>query len=93
MWVDANSFAVLQLRTAGNFSSGPPTKSDWLITFQSINGAIYIQRETALSTLNYGEGKVYQNVYLEFTDIQARQTPSLMTVLPQFDDPDDLREP
>jgi hypothetical protein len=93
MWIDADSFSVLRLRTAGNFSAGPPTKTDWLITFQTIDGAIYIQRETAMAPLNYGEGKVYENVYLEFKDLRARRMPSLTTDLPQFDDPDDLHEP
>lgn len=94
LWVDADSYAVLQAVTQGNFSDGPPTKSKWLTTYRDVDGCRVIDREVALETLDYGRGRKYEKTTISFDvidDPEAYRVPVLTFRRPQGDD--DLIEP
>jgi len=67
MWVDAKSYSMLQVESEGNFSDGPPTKARWLTTFQSVNGCRVLGTETALSALDYGRNRKYEDTTISFS--------------------------
>ncbi|MBD5653629.1 MAG: hypothetical protein IAI50_00420 [Candidatus Eremiobacteraeota bacterium] len=94
VWVDANTYAVLQVVTEGNFADGPPTKTKWLTTYQDIDGCRLIDREAALETLNYGGHRKYQKATVFFDvikDATAYSSPLLIFRRPLGND--ELSEP
>jgi hypothetical protein len=54
LWIDADSFATDKLVAAGNFDSQPASRVPWTVTFHQVDGAQYIDREVAASTLCQG---------------------------------------
>jgi hypothetical protein len=95
VWVDKTSYALWRVVTAGNFVAGPPTRSGWMTTYQvSPAGCRYIDRETALETLDYGRNRKYAHTTLTFSlinDPKAYRLPELMFRRPE--DSDDVIEP
>jgi len=67
MWVDRTTFATDQLRTAGNFVEGPPTRVGWLITYQNTDGCDMIDDERALGELDYGPNRHYADTEIAFS--------------------------
>jgi hypothetical protein len=47
MWVDQRTFATDRLRTDGNFVDAGTSSVPWAVTFQHVDGAVYIERETS----------------------------------------------
>lgn len=93
LWIDPVTFAVRKIRSAGNFTDGPPLHVDWLTTYKQIEGSTYIDREMALGPLGYGRGKVYENVSLVFENLVPERRASVRMLLPQPLREGDLREP
>ena len=93
MWVDVSSFATRTIVTEGNFTDGPPLGVRWTITFRTIDGAHYIDTETATAALRYGHGRTYDEASITFDPLEPRAAPSLRLALRQPESPDDLREP
>jgi hypothetical protein len=93
LWLDPLTFASRRLRTAGNFSGGPPLGVDWLTTFRQIDGAFFIEKEVALSNLDYLEGRVYEGATIEFDHITPLEKPTRRTQITQVEAPKNLREP
>ncbi len=93
MWVDTDTFATRKVVTEGNFSDGPPLHTMWATTFQQIDGAQYIETETARGLLDYGPGRRYTSASVSFEAIRpAPSRPSaLLFKTPARDD--ELREP
>ncbi len=94
VWVDASSYAVLQIITDGNFIDGPPTRSEWVTTYQDVDGCRVIDREVALGLLDYGRGRKYEKTTIFFDlikDPAAYRVPIVTFRRPQGDD--DLLEP
>lgn len=71
LWVDAARFVTLKALTEGNFAEGPGTRVNWTITFQTIDGAQYIDTETAAAPLHYGP-RHFEEATISFGSIQAR---------------------
>ncbi|MBC5801158.1 MAG: hypothetical protein GIX03_10865 [Candidatus Eremiobacteraeota bacterium] len=94
LWVDVDSYAVLQAVTQGNFSDGPPTRSKWRTTYHDLNGCRVIDREVAFETLAYGRDRAYQKTTISFhiiDDPAAYRVPVVTFRRPLRDD--DLVEP
>jgi hypothetical protein len=68
LWVDAGTYAPLQLVTALNFVAGPGTTVAWLITFEQNDGVTYIDRESTLGPTSF-EGHRYNRVIVAFENI------------------------
>jgi hypothetical protein len=47
IWVNESTFATDKLRTEGNFVDAGTASVPWTVTFQHIDGAVYIERETS----------------------------------------------
>jgi hypothetical protein len=92
LWLDAESFLPKRLRTAGNFTYGPPLGADWLTTFKHAGAAIYIDREVALSMLKVNSHS-YEDATIEFENVSALAGPTVRTLIPQTATTNDLREP
>lgn len=93
LWIDPHTFATVKMQTAGNFSDGPPTRTEWVITYKQVDGVTYIDREWALGPLDYGRGKMYENVTIAFENLVAERRVSVRSLLRQAPLEDDLREP
>ena len=70
LWVDARSFAPIQLVERFNFVDGPGTSVPWRIRFMKSEGALYVYDETALRPMRY-EGLVYPQAAVSFENIHA----------------------
>jgi hypothetical protein len=53
LWVDTTTFAPRKLVEALNFENGPGTAVPWSVSFKDYNGALYIDKETALAPIHY----------------------------------------
>ena len=93
LWIDPLNFTTRKLRTAGNFRDGPPLHSDWLTTFTTIGGAMFVDKEIALSPLDYGRGKRYENVTISFDRVEPLPRATVRLLIPQLPNEADLREP
>jgi hypothetical protein len=91
LWIDVYTFQIVQLQTQGNFTNPPMSDVPWLVTFQSINGNIYIENETALAPLAFRHDRTFSAASIIFDDIHA--TEDAQTILPIFDSKAALREP
>lgn len=70
IWIDTARFTTLKAVTEGNFSDGPGTRVNWTTTFQTIDGALYIDTEKANAPLRYGAQK-FEDASISFEAIQA----------------------
>jgi hypothetical protein len=86
MWVDARTFATDQIRIAGNFIDGPPTRVGWLVTYQIVDGCELIAREHALATLNYGPKRQYEATEIAFTVEPTSRFPVFRLTMPPWYD-------
>ena len=93
LWIDPVNFTTRKIRTAGNFRDGPPLHSDWLTTFTTIGGAMFVDKEIALSPLDYGRGKRYEKVTISFDRLEPLPRASVRLLIPQWPNETDLREP
>ena len=93
LWIDPVTYAIRKIQSAGNFVDGPPLHVDWITTYKRIEGVTYIDRETALGPLDYGRGKIYENVSIVFENLVSERRASVRMLLPQAVRGDDLREP
>lgn len=53
MWVDQQTFATDRLRTDGNFVDPGTSSVAWTVTFQHVNGALYIEREISERSIQH----------------------------------------
>lgn len=70
LWVDAHSFAPIQLVERVNFEDGPGTSVPWRVRFENVSGALYVFDETALRPMRY-DGLVYPQASVAFENIHA----------------------
>jgi hypothetical protein len=70
LWIDSARFTTVKAVTEGNFVDGPGTRVDWTITFKTIDGAQYIDTETANAPLKDGAAH-YDEASISFQSIQA----------------------
>jgi hypothetical protein len=93
LWVDAYTYQIVQLQTQGNFTAAPMSNVPWLVTFQTVDGNIYIKNETALEPLVFHHDRTFSTASITFDDI--RETDTYPPILPTVDSDADinLREP
>lgn len=68
LWVDTATFAPRKLVEAINFASGPGTNVPWSVTFANHDGALYIDKETALAPMQY-RGLIYTQASVSIEDL------------------------
>jgi hypothetical protein len=91
LWVDAYTYDVLKLTIQGNFTGSPMNAVPWEVTFQRVDGATYIDTETADAPLAFRADRTFTTASVSFTDIKAAETK--LPVLPFMDSGQILREP
>lgn len=93
LWVDAYTYQIVQLETQGNFTAAPMSSVPWLVTFQNVDGSIYIKSETALEPLVFRRDRTFSTASINFDEIRA--TDDSPALLPTIDSRADinLREP
>ncbi len=70
LWVDTATFAPRKLIEGLNFVAGPGTIVPWSVSFDPIDGALYIDQETALAPMHYG-GLIYTQASVTLADVHA----------------------
>lgn len=93
LWVDAYTYQIVQLRTQGNFTAVPMSNVPWLVTFQNVDGSMYVKSETALEPLAFRHDRTFSSASITFDEIRA--TGDSPPILPTMDGDADinLREP
>lgn len=64
LWVDAETFAVLQLTTEGAFAAGPGTTVAWTVTYNVDHGHWLIENEATTASLVLGGYAPAINTYI-----------------------------
>lgn len=70
LWVDARTFAPIQLVERFNFAEGPGTSVPWRVRFAKVGGELYIYDETALGPMRF-DGLVYPQATVAFENIRG----------------------
>jgi hypothetical protein len=70
LWVDSTRFSTVKAVTEGNFVDGPGARANWTITFQTVDGAQYIDTEKA-EGLKVGMTGRFDQASISFEAIQA----------------------
>jgi len=83
LWVDASSYAVLQIVTNGNFGEGPPTKSKWVTTYHDVDGCRVIDREVALDALDYGRDRKFEKTTIGRRHQRPERVPPTRSNIPR----------
>jgi hypothetical protein len=91
LWIDVYTYQIVQLKTQGNFTNAPMAAVPWLVTFQNVDGTVYIEKETALEPLVFRHDRTFSAASISFDDIRAAE--SSQPILPAFDTEGALREP
>lgn len=93
LWIDVYTYQIVQLQTQGNFTNRPMADVPWLVTFQNIDGNIYIETEKALEQLVFRDDRTFSTASISFDDIHATadSSPILPTLTARADI--NLREP
>ena len=68
LWVDTTTYAPRKLVEALNFVNGPGTNVPWSVTFKNQDGALYIDKETALAPIQY-RGLIYTQASVSIEDL------------------------
>ena len=93
LWIDVYTYQIVQLKMQGNFTAAAMPNVQWLVTFQEIDGNIYIKNKTALEPLVFHHDRSFSTESITFDDI--RETDSYPPILPTVNGDADinLREP
>jgi hypothetical protein len=73
MWIDPSSGRTISAIVAGIGDRAPFDSVPWRIDFRSIDGATYLDRETALAPLTY-RGALCRDVVITFENVQFSDT-------------------
>ena len=76
LWLDAKTSLPVRAIVAGVGNSAPLDAVDWRVDFKQLEGGTYIARETALTSLQSGNGRL-DDVTITFAELRAtnRLTP------------------
>jgi hypothetical protein len=93
LWIDAYTYQIVALQTEGNFTAAPMSTVPWLVTFQDVDGNVYIKSETALEPLVFRHDRTFSAASISFDNIRA--TDDSPPILPTMDSRAavNLREP
>lgn len=93
LWIDELTFQTHQALLQGNFTEGPGPSLPWRVRFTEIEGATYIEDETARAPVHY-LGHKYASVTVSFQNIEPTEAPGSLWALSLFSTRGDvLREP
>jgi hypothetical protein len=70
LWVDTSTFAPRKLIEGLNFVAGPGTTVPWSVSFEPIDGSLYIDREMALAPMHY-RGLIYTQATVTLADLHV----------------------
>ncbi|MBV9027771.1 MAG: hypothetical protein JO311_04090 [Candidatus Eremiobacteraeota bacterium] len=70
LWVRTDDYLPLQAIVAGNFTAAPLVDVPWLVNFTTIDGAPYISRESAMSSLYLAHRRIVRNAVIAFENIR-----------------------
>ena len=70
LWIATDTMTLDAAVVMGVGDRPPTSKVLWRVSFTTVNGAPYLQRETALAPLDYGTRGRLQNVTVDFSDMQ-----------------------
>jgi|HubBroStandDraft_1064217.scaffolds.fasta_scaffold74325_1 hypothetical protein len=73
LWVDAKTFDVIHAKVSGIGNGTPFTTTAWLIDFRQWEGGTYIERETALDSLE-DSGETCTGVTITFENVVAKNS-------------------
>jgi hypothetical protein len=73
LWIDAKTYDVVHAKVSGIGNGEPFSTTAWLIDFRQWEGGTYIERETALDSLQ-DSGETCYNVVITFEDVTARNS-------------------
>lgn len=71
LWIDTQTYQTRQLVTAANFTG---SEVPWLVTFANLNGALYIENESAMAPVGVGDHR-YERASVSFDGITATDHP------------------
>lgn len=74
LWIDTQTYETRKLVSATNFTG---STAPWLITFDDVNGSLYIESEAAMAPLRVGLHR-YEQASVSFDDITATEKPPTM---------------
>lgn len=71
LWIDAQTYETRKLVSSANFTG---SAVPWAITFDDVNGALYIASEAALAPVGVGDHR-YEQASVSFENIAPSDTP------------------
>lgn len=71
LWIDTQTYETRKLVSAANFTG---SRVPWLITFDELNGVLYIASESAMAPVGVGDHR-YEQASVSFENITASDTP------------------
>jgi hypothetical protein len=71
LWIDKDHATILRARVAENFNAGPLRDVAWIVRYVQIDGAPYIESETAEADVTYEDDEVLKNVTITFSNMKA----------------------
>lgn len=71
LWIDTQTFETQRLVSSANFTG---SAVPWLITFEDVNGALYIASESAMAPVGVGDHR-YEQASVSFENITASNAP------------------
>ncbi len=77
LWIDTQTFDVLQLRVAGNFTAKATESVSWTVSFAQSGDGWYIASETAEAPVAVARGHVYDDVTIRFESLMPASAPVL----------------
>lgn len=69
MWVDAKTYVVRSLLLASNFNGSPLSGVSWRVDYRIVDGAPYLDTETAQAPVTYRGQGTLRDVTIAFTDV------------------------
>jgi len=70
LWVDAKTYVVRSILLASNFNGSPLSGVAWRVEYRLVDGAPYLETETAQAPVTYRGQGTLRDVTIAFTDVQ-----------------------
>jgi len=93
LWVGTKDGLPRRARVAGNFTDAPMVDVRWTIDFSVVNGAPYIIREAALTTLEMSHRRVVNHAEVAFENIRRPDGIYHQPLITPIEKVDTLEEP
>lgn len=90
LWIGTNDYLPRKAIVAGNFTLAPLVDVPWSVDFSILDGAPYITRESAVSTLYLAHRRIVREATIAFEDIHERSSTIYDVPLIEPDDQDSM---